>query len=518
MADKKTKPPRSHKPGAGPLVQETPSRRNKASGNLPPPKRDLWNTIRENFGWGLIIGLPVIIVVLALFYRATDGFSFKAQATAVPLPTVAPTPTAGSYVAPPQPSANQASNRVLFLASPDPQKGQQIFTANPDGSDAMQLTNTPEIKSNPVWSPDGKQIAFTAQNAGVQIVNYDGSGLHTLAYNSFSPVWSPDSKKIAFLRSETAKDGRGPNNDGSVRILYIINADGKPSDEQAIAYDAIGQNWSPDGNEIVFFSLRNLVAFTVEPKLGATVRQVTLPNNLGAWFPAYTPDGKNIIFYGTPNANYLSAGLDLNAAFLTPTPSPLPSNNPTTVATTTASGTSTTPLLTPTATPSPTPMPNQVSNLYSVNRDGSGLKTLTTIEDNNNRSADSMLAAYINNGAEGVAFLTSKPYYRMSPAYSADGKRVAVPFITKDFAGIQLVNLDGAGQPIKIIAGEGGLEAGTRLNPTFSVDGTRLYYLFQPTARDKSVEVRSYDLNGKSETPFVKDNTYGFPTCCGFKK
>jgi|GEM_PF-1750309 len=525
MADKKARPQRPRKPGAGPAVIDKPARRttgarpNISSGTPTPAKpphpvgssRNWWKLIRENFGWGLIIALPILIVVLALFYRATDGFTFKSTPTIAPIPTPAPSPTAGSFVAPPQPVANAQRTRILYLASTDPTKGQQIFTAEADGSNPVAITNSPEVKSNPVWSLDGKQIAFTASNVGVQIVNYDGNGLHTVAYNGFSPVWSPDSKQLAFLRVESAKDGKGPDGAGTARLLYITNADAKPSDEKQIAYDVLAPAWSSDGQEIIYFSLRNLVVFTAEPRLGGLVQQLKLPNNLGAWFPTFSPDNKSIIFYGTPNANYLASSLDLNATFLTPT----------VAASTTAAAT-----LAPTATPStatsptvaPTAAPNQITNLYIVNRDGTNLKTLAQVEDNTGITTGSLFAAYVNNAAEGVGLLTSRPYYRVSPTLSPDGKKVAAILVTKDSVGIQVATLDGTTPALKIISKEGNLEEGSRLSPAFSPDGSKLYYLFQPTAKDKPIEIRAYDLNSKTETPFIKDNSNGFPTCCGYKK
>jgi Tol biopolymer transport system component len=527
MADKKTKPQRSTKPGAGPLTADRPSRRATTSGTAKPvagagkpqpggqkPKQDIWKLIKENFGWGLIIGMPIIIVIVALLYRATDGFTSKPSPTEAPLPTVAATPTAGAFVAPPQTGANLQRNRILYLSTPDSKNGQQIFSAEPDGSNPVQLTNTPEIKANPAWSPDGKQIAFTAGSAGVQLLNFDGSGLHTVAYGGFSPVWSPDGKQLAFLKAETAKDGKGPNGDGSVRILYITKAEAKPGDEKPIAYDALAPVWSPDGKEIMYFSLRNLVIFTVEAKDGGTPAiQFNVPNSVAAWFPVYTADGKSIVFYGSPNANYLAGSLDQNATFLTPTVAVSPTVTPTTTAAATG-----TPVPTATSTPSPTPLPNQISNLYFINRDGSGLKILGPIEDQLTVNTGSLLAAYINNGADGVGFLTSRPFYRMYPVISADGKQVAAPFITKDNTGIQIVALAGSNTPLKIIGGEGNLEAGIRLNPTFSADGNKVIYLFQPPQKDKPIEVRAYDLTTKTEAPFAKDNTYGFPSCCGFRK
>jgi Tol biopolymer transport system component len=299
-----------------------------------------------------------------------------------------------------------------------------------------------------------------------------------------------------------------------VRILYITKAEAKPGDEKPIAYDALAPVWSPDGKEIMYFSLRNLVIFTVEAKDGGTPAiQFNVPNSVAAWFPVYTADGKSIVFYGSPNANYLAGSLDQNATFLTPTVAVSPTVTPTTTAAATG-----TPVPTATSTPSPTPLPNQISNLYFINRDGSGLKILGPIEDQLTVNTGSLLAAYINNGADGVGFLTSRPFYRMYPVISADGKQVAAPYITKDNTGIQIVALAGSNTPLKIIGGEGNLEAGIRLNPTFSADGNKVIYLFQPPQKDKPIEVRAYDLTTKTEAPFAKDNTYGFPSCCGFRK
>ncbi len=530
MADKKDRTQRPRKPGAGPSIAESQSRRTAtatrpsgtgtAGGGRQPgkdhrPKQSWWTLVKENFGWGLIIGLPIIIVIIALMYRATDGFSFKATPTVAPVPTVAPSPTPGAYVAPSAPVANAQKNKILYLSAPDATKPQQLYVADPDGSNAVKLTDSPEVKSNPVWSPDGKQIAFTAGGVGVQLINWDGSGLHTLAYNGFSAVWSPDGKQLAFLRSESAKDGKGPDNAGTVRILYITKVDAKPGDEISLAYDALAPVWAPDGSEIVFFSLRNLVLFTAEPKLGGVVKQIAVPNNVGAWFPTFSADGKSLIFYGTPNANYLANSLDQNATFLTPTVAPTATATP---ATTTAAATGT-PVPSPTVTPVPTALPNSITNLYSMNRDGSNLKTLAQVEDASTFKAGySLFAAYVNNAAEGVGLLTNRPFYRVAPALSADGKKSAVILVTGDTAGIQVVNVDGGAQPVKIIGGQNNLEAGMRLSPTFSADGSKLFYLFQPTAKDKPLEMRAYDFGSNTEATVGKDGNYSFPTCCGFKK
>jgi Tol biopolymer transport system component len=511
---KTTKPP--YRPRKATLPPNRPTRSSKDSGEKKPEDRDLWKIIRENFGWGLVIGLPIILVILALLFRATDGFTFRPQPT--PFPTIAPTPTAGSFVAPPAAPANVQRNRILFLATPEAGKPNQVYTANPDGSDVRQLTRTNEFKSNPVWSPDGRTIAFTASSVGLQIINFDGSGLRTLVYNGFSPVWSPDGKKIAFIRQDSAQDGKGPDGTGSVRILYVINSEGKPGDEKQLAYDALSPTWSPNNETIAYYSLRNLVMFTIRASGDGRPTQLKLPAGLGAWNPVFAPDGVSLIFYGSQNAQYLQQGLDQNLNFLTPTATAAPSFTPAPNTTPTTPIPTNTPAPTATVTPagSPTPVGGYTVNLYQVNLDGSNFKQLAELENNNTQNIASYFAAYLTNSGEISPAAGTRPFYRVSPVFSPDGKKVAVLSTTKDLAGILVVSLDGTA-PVRVA--EGG-EQGLRISPAFSADGAKLVYTFQLPDKGAKITLKSFEVAAKSEANFTSQGFpvegIGFPTCCGY--
>ena len=59
----------------------------------------------------------------------------------------------------------------------------------------------PEVQS-PVWSPDGRRIAFVSRRDGkaLYVMNADGSGLRIVARveRLATPAWSPDGRRIAF--------------------------------------------------------------------------------------------------------------------------------------------------------------------------------------------------------------------------------------------------------------------------------------------------------------------------------
>jgi len=97
----------------------------------------------------------------------------------------------------------------------------QIFLMDADGSNPIRLARTPWDNQTPVFSPDGKSIAFTSERTGdkeIYVMSTDGSGQTRLTNNPADdeqPAFSPDGRKIAFVS----------NRDGNNEI-YVMNSDG----------------------------------------------------------------------------------------------------------------------------------------------------------------------------------------------------------------------------------------------------------------------------------------------------
>ncbi len=106
---------------------------------------------------------------------------------------------------------------------------QSIFVAAVDGSSETQLTHDEGWDFQPVWSLDGKQILYMSNREDDSLVkgefdfytvNPDGSDLQPFDASTTTfkgdPVYSPDGKQIAYM-----------SNEGGTWQIYLMDADGK---------------------------------------------------------------------------------------------------------------------------------------------------------------------------------------------------------------------------------------------------------------------------------------------------
>ena len=107
-----------------------------------------------------------------------------------------------------------------------------IYTVPVDGGRAMQLTTNPAHDTEPVWSPDGKRIAFASDRMGsmdVYIVSKEGGEPRRLTTHSGSetPVAFSDAGHILFSADimPSAETVLFPSN-GQFRQVYKVSVEG----------------------------------------------------------------------------------------------------------------------------------------------------------------------------------------------------------------------------------------------------------------------------------------------------
>ena len=108
-----------------------------------------------------------------------------------------------------QPDFSPDGTRIAFTSS---RLGPtEVWAANADGSNPIQLTNQSAGPTAPRWSPDGRLIAFAKRpggNADVYIINADGGPprrLTTDPGNDASAYWSLDGKTVYFASNRTGR-------------------------------------------------------------------------------------------------------------------------------------------------------------------------------------------------------------------------------------------------------------------------------------------------------------------------
>lgn len=162
----------------------------------------------------------------------------------------------------------------------------------------MQVTSSGGNNRAPVFSPDGRKIAFQSDRSGsleIWVCNRDGSSLNRLTSlgsiqeGGGGPQWSPDSQRIAF---DSPLNGHN--------AIFLVRADGGlPHPLVHAASDSVNPSWSRDGNWIYFASNRTgQWQIWKIPSGGGAPLQVT---KNGGFLAFEATDGKSLYYAKAPS-------------------------------------------------------------------------------------------------------------------------------------------------------------------------------------------------------------------------
>jgi dipeptidyl aminopeptidase/acylaminoacyl peptidase len=226
-----------------------------------------------------------------------------------------------------------------------------IWIVDVAGTRVRELTHGNWRDSSPVWSPDGKKIAFLSDRDGTEQIHVlwlDTREVAQLTHLERAPgslVWSPDGKMLAFTtfipdrtpildvklpkfpkgakmakpavlvdRLSWARDGRGPVPKGYSHV-FVLDAQlgGTPRQVTSGDYSHNDPQWSQDGKALYFSAIRKPDAEYLRGDSEIysvnldTLKVQTLTDRKGPDRGArLSPDGQWIAYTGYDDKNYTS--------------------------------------------------------------------------------------------------------------------------------------------------------------------------------------------------------------------
>ncbi len=190
----------------------------------------------------------------------------------------------------------------------------EVFTVPKEKGDWRNIThNSAAADRAPIWSPDGKRIAWFSDASGeYQLMVTDQEGLEkpraiTLEKPTFyfRPAWSPDNKFIAYT-------------DTDYNLWYVDVATGvaKKADTDRYAHPNRSLNpvWSPDSKWIVYCRLMDnhhkvIKVFNVE-----SGQSLQLTDGMAdAISPVWDANGKYVYFLATTNYGQNTGWLEMSS-------------------------------------------------------------------------------------------------------------------------------------------------------------------------------------------------------------
>jgi Tol biopolymer transport system component len=185
-------------------------------------------------------------------------------------------------------------------------RGSGVYVMNDEGGDAHRIASDPQAEDYDFsWSPNG-ELAFVRSRPGesgfveqILVASRNGDHFRSVTPASQrgygSPVWSPDGHRLAYLATIIRQEIGGATG------LFVTSKEGIEARLMASAASIASPTWSPDGSRIAFTAQRTRYdaadLWIVQIRTGRVSRLTrTLAYGTNVFGPRWSPDGNTILF------------------------------------------------------------------------------------------------------------------------------------------------------------------------------------------------------------------------------
>lgn len=195
----------------------------------------------------------------------------------------------------------------------------EIFTANADGSDKVNLTNTPTQNEHyPQVSPDGTKISFTMDDGegkdavrSLWVMDVDGKNRRKIADHAREQFWAPDGKVLGYLPQEYPRFNVIDYYTKGMNFYHLDTGQTEPHPNSAKLHHLYNPCFSPDGKWIastVHAGMGVGHAILLIEAHGNRIINLKIPGCR----PCISPDGKHIA-WGASDHDLVMAPISLDS-------------------------------------------------------------------------------------------------------------------------------------------------------------------------------------------------------------